>query len=267
MKQVANILGVTLRSLLRDRILHGLIGAVLLLLFLIPTFSLFSMRQVQELSITLTLSSVSSILLILTVLLGASSVWKDLEKRFAISVLGLPISRSSFLIGKFLGLCAFVELCCIFLGLVGLVIIYISSSQYPSDLPVAWGNVILSFFLDSWKYFLLSGVALFFSAISTSLFLPVFGTIAVYLAGSASQDVADFIARDQGQSLPDFFVTTCQALYYLLPNFSLFDLKVHAIYSLPIPMSRVCLAAGYGFIYCALLVIASVWAFSRRELS
>ncbi len=72
---------VTVRSILRDRVLHALLGVALLLFLLVPVFSLFSMRQVQELSVTLCLSALSLVLLVLSVLLGASSIWRDIERR------------------------------------------------------------------------------------------------------------------------------------------------------------------------------------------
>ena len=79
-----------LRGILRDRILYGVFGIAVVMILLIPALSSFSMRQVQELSITLSLSVVSVVLLVVTLLLGASSIWRDIERRYTSAILSSP---------------------------------------------------------------------------------------------------------------------------------------------------------------------------------
>ena len=69
---------VSVHQIIRDHVLHALLGTAMLLL--VPAFSLFSMRQKQELAMTLCLSATSLLLLVFTVLLVASSIWRDIEK-------------------------------------------------------------------------------------------------------------------------------------------------------------------------------------------
>ena len=90
----------------------GNTGIALAMILLVPAFSSFSMRQVQELSITLSLSSVSLILLVITLLLGASSIWRDIEKRYTTSILTLQISRAAFLLSKFFSIYRIILLPC-----------------------------------------------------------------------------------------------------------------------------------------------------------
>src|SRR5689334_5418069 len=104
MTTISNVVKVVLKTTIRDKVLHALLACGVLLFMLVPSFSLFSMRQVQELSITLSLSAISFILLVFTVFLGSSSIWRDVERRYTTSVLGLPISRASYVLGKFFGI-------------------------------------------------------------------------------------------------------------------------------------------------------------------
>lgn len=264
---VLNMMRVTLLAIIRDRILHALFGVAFLMLLLVPVFSLFSMRQVQELSITLSLSSVSFVLLILSIILGASSVWRDIERRFMASVLGLPASRANFLMGKYGGIALFLFASTIFLGIVAMVVISIGAAQYESAIPVRWENVVLAIAFDGLKYLLLAAVALLFSALSTSFFLPIFGTLAIYLAGSASQEVMEYLSGEFGRQLSQVAKGLIQFVYYVLPNFSAFDLKVEAIYALPLDPAVLLLTFLYFIVYSAILLSLAVWAFSRREFS
>ena len=252
---------------LRDRLLNAVLGAALLLILLVPAFSLFSMRQVQELAITLTLSAVSFVLLVLAVLMGSSSIWRDVERRYTASVVTLPISRHSYVLGKFCGISLFLALTGLLMGCAGIVVILLAAARYPSDLPVHWLNFGLAIGADILKYVLLTAVAMFFSALSTSLFLPMFGSIAVFIAGSGSQEVYEFVSGQYGKTLGSTSNGFIKAAYYCLPNFAAFNLKIQAIYALPQVWSGLCLTVLYFFLYTAIALLGCMAVFARRQLA
>lgn len=260
------ILKATLRAIQRDRVLHALAGTALLLFFLVPAFSLFSMRQVQELAITLSLSALSLVLLVLTVMLGGFAVWRDVDRRYTASVLGLPISRAGYLLGKFTAVALFLVLCAALLSAVSVVVILFCGGLYPSDLSIRWDNILAAIVADLCKYILLAAFALFFSTLSTSFFLPVFGTLAIYFAGSASQEVMEYVSGEFGQKLFAPVRILTEGLYYVLPNFTAFNLKVEAIYALPLSPSGLIYTFLYFVVYTGLVLTLSVRVFTRREL-
>lgn len=260
-----DIIRVTLKGIFRDRVFHGILMAALLLP-LVPTVSQLSMRQVTELSITLSLSLISFILLLLAVFLGGTSLWKDMERRYTFSVLSLPITRSRYLLGKFFGIALFLLLTAVVLGLVACVVILVVAGQYPPDRPVVWGNIFCAVLFDALKYILLVSVAVLFSTVSTSFFLPIFGTISAFLVGNASQQVYDYVHSQAGLVLPVVARKSATFLYYVIPNFSAFDLKVNAIYGVPLTGSGLSLTLGYLVVYGALLLSVAAIIFSRREM-
>jgi Cu-processing system permease protein len=225
------------------------------------------MRQVQELSITLSLSFISFLLLILSTLLGASSVWRDIEKRYINSVASLPLPRSSYIAAKFLGIALFIMICAAVLSGIAFIVILYSSRTYPSEVPIHWLNILVAIAADVFKYILLAAVALLFSSLSTSFFLPYFVTISIYLAGSASQDVYEYISGEFGKTLSRPVLLIIKSVYYIIPNFSAFNFKVQAIYGLPLAASGLALTLCYFSVYTAFLLLISVWIFSRRQLN
>jgi ABC-type transport system involved in multi-copper enzyme maturation permease subunit len=257
---------VNLHGFFRDRILHALLGVFFFILVLVPVFSLFSMRQVQELAITLTLSVISWVLLVFAVLLGASSIWRDMERRYTISVLGMPVGRSTYLFGKWVSIAIFLTLCVILLGLVSFFTILVASAQYPSELPFQLGNFAVAIFFSLLKYLLLASIALFFSALSTSFFLPLFGTLALYLAGGASQQAMEYVSGPLGASLSPVVRVAAKGFYYLLPNFSAFDLTSYAVYALPLDFSGLLLTLLYFITYTAIILWGAMTVFNRRDL-
>ncbi len=224
------------------------------------------MRQVTELALTLCLSLVSFILLLLAIFLGGVSLWRDVERRYTHSVLTLPRSRARYLLGRFAGIALFLLGTAVLLGLLSVSSCLVVSGNYPPDRPVSWLAVVAALGFDAFKCLLLVAFAVLFSSVSTSFFLPVFGTIAVYLVGGATQQAYDYVLSPAGQSLSPVVQKLAEVLYYILPNLSAFDLKVNAIYSLPLDPHALALTAGYGILYMTFVLIAAAAIFSRREL-
>jgi Cu-processing system permease protein len=260
-----NVFYVTLKGMFRDRVFHGILMTSVVFL-LIPAASVLSMRQVTELSITLSLSLISFLLLLLAVFLGGTAIWKDIERRYSFSVLGLPITRGAYLIGKFAGIAAFVALTACVLGLLGCAVIWYVSGSYPPDRPLVWSYIFAAVCFDACKYILLVAFAFLFSTVSTSFFLPVFGTIVTFLVGNATQEVYDYVHSAAGRALAPLVRQSASALYYVLPNFSAFDLKVNAIYAVAPSLRGTCLTGIYFVVYTTAVLALSCAIFSRREM-
>jgi Cu-processing system permease protein len=262
---MSTLIGVTLKGIFRDRVFHGILTAALVFLA-IPSISTLSMRQVTELSITLSLSLVSFIMLLLAVFLGGTSLWKDMERRYSFSVLSLPISRSSYLFGRFAGISIFLVMVATVLGSATLLVVLVVSTNYPPDRPVAWGSIVAAVGFDLLKYVFLVSFSVLFSSVSTSFFLPIFGTIAVFLVGGVTQQVYDYVSSPAGQILAPFVRQAAKGLYYVLPNFSSFDLNVNAIYALAPDYRGLALTVCYFSIYTSFVLVAASAIFSRREM-
>lgn len=256
---------VTLKGVFRDRVFQGILLAAVAFPF-IPSISTLSMRQVTELSITLSLSLISFILLLLSVFLGGTSLWKDMERRYTFSVLALPMRRAEYLVGKFAGISLFLLLTAVLLGLAAFLVISYVSGIYPPERPVICSNVLYSILFDTLKYTLLIAFAFLFSTVSTSFFLPIFGTIATFLVGSATQEVYDFVHSPAGQALSPVVRKSTLILYYILPNFAAFDLKVNAIYGVKLSPSGLLLTSAYFLVYIIALLTISIMILSRREM-
>ena len=262
---MASIILITLKGIFRDRVFQGIMVTALAFL-LIPVIASLSMRQVTELSLTLSLSMISFILLLLSVFLGGTSLWKDIERRYTSSVLGLPLSRQRYLLGRFGGTALFVFMAAVVLGAASFAVVLYTSAIYPPERPVIWSTMGLCILFDALKYILLIAVAFFFSTVSTSFFLPVFGTISIFLAGGVTQQVYEYLRSPASKSLSPVVKQIAAGLYYLLPNFGAFDFKVNAIYGLPLHVEGLLLTLAYFVVYVGILLSVSAAILIRREM-
>lgn len=261
-----NIMCITLKGIFRDRVFQGIMVLALLFLF-IPSVASLSMRQMTELTTTLSLSLISFIMLLLAVFLGATSIWKDIERRYTFSVLSLPVSRTSYICGRFLGIALFMLLTGVFLGIMAMIAIKVATFGYPPSRPIIWNIIIITILYDALKYILVVAFAMLLGTVSTSFFLPVFGSISVYLVGTATQSVYDYLQTSSAQAAVSIAVRKIAiTLYYLLPNLSGFDLKVHAIYSIPLNIQGLVLTFIYFLVYTLIILSVGAFLFARREM-
>ncbi len=260
------ILRITLKGIIRDRVFQGIMVLAVLFLF-IPSAASLSMRQVTELSITLSLSLISFILLLLAVFLGATSIWKDIERRYTFSVLSLPLSRTTYLLGRFCGIALFLLITALFLGTVSLLVIKVSSAIYPPTRSILWSAIVVTIIFDALKYILVVAVTMLLATVSTSFFLPIFGAVSAFLVGTITQQVFDYLQTPSAQKAVSVAVkNAAQLLYYLLPNLNSFDLKVNAIYAIPLNPSGLVLTVLYFVVYTGIVLAIGAFLFERREM-
>ncbi|MEZ4484964.1 MAG: hypothetical protein R2864_10350 [Syntrophotaleaceae bacterium] len=89
------------------------------------------MRQVVELSLTLSLSLASFIMLLLAIFLGGVSLWRDVERRYTHSVLSFPRTRASYLLERFAGIALFLLGVAALLSLLTVLVVLFVAGTYP----------------------------------------------------------------------------------------------------------------------------------------
>ena len=261
------LLMVNLRWLIRDRTLQALLAVALLLLALVPAISSFSMRQNRELAVTLSLSFTSFILLVYALLLGSTMLWRDLERRYSYAVLSLPVDRGTYVLAKYCSIVLFLTGSALFMGVCSAIAIWLSMLQYQSPGPVQWGMIAVALSMELLKYLLFATIVLLTSTVSTSFFMPFFSGLAIFLAGSSSQDVYEFISSTAGMKMVASSRIIIKTIYYLIPNFGAFDFKLQAVYPIPFDAVNTAFVVGYFLIYSSLALSLAVWIFSRREVT
>src|SRR6187549_652127 len=93
------------REAVRDRILYNLILFVLLITASALFLGELSAGQEARVIVNLGLSSTLIFGSFIAIFVGVSLVWKEIEKRTVYSIFAKPVSRTEFIIGKYMGLC------------------------------------------------------------------------------------------------------------------------------------------------------------------
>jgi ABC-type transport system involved in multi-copper enzyme maturation permease subunit len=133
---------------------------------------------------------------------------------------------------------------------------YLTRSFQPGDQYI-WAAVYFILLELS----LVTALCLFFSCFSTPVLSAIF-TFLIYVIGTFASDIRSFGELTENASLK----TLTTFLYYLLPNFSNFNVSAAVSHGMPVASRLILLNTAYTFCYAGLLLLAAALIFSRRDL-
>ena len=242
------------REAVRDRILYNLIVFVLLITASAIFLGDLTAGQETHVIVNLGLGTMLIFGVFISIFVGVSLVWKEIEKRTVYSIFSKHIGRGEFIIGKYLGLCLTL-LVNVFVMAVGesLALLYVGGGALI--LPV-WMAVLLIFF----ELTILTGVAIMFSSFSSPA-LSAMLTFLVFVIGHFSSSLRDLAQALGSRPVQVFF----DVIYYLLPNLSHFSFITETANGIPMPFSMLGGAILYALIYDVVLIAITVAIFSRRN--
>jgi Cu-processing system permease protein len=265
-RQLVAFMAVAIKGGIRDRVLAAIMVVGLLLLLTTPVVALFSMRQVLALATSYSLSIISLMGLLLTLFMTMGLLARDLEQRNVYTVCSLPISRSTYLLGKFLGFAFLMLLAVVILGCFSAVALFVLERIYPTARAFSWVGFVVGLWLQYWVFLIVGAIVVLFSTVATSHFLPLALSVGLYFGGYSAEAVRYFIRSSAGQKeLGPAVKFFGNVVYWILPNFSLFDLKSQIIYGVALNARELLLTQTYALSYLAVLLVLSTLSFSRRE--
>jgi len=244
------------QEVLRDRILYITVFYALLLAIGDRILQEFSSVNADKMFLDFGLSAMNVMGLIIVVFLGTGLINREIDKRTVLVLIAKPISRSEFVISKYLGLSAVLTVLIVVMTAIYLGFLQFSSASYPLT------SILLAAFFLFLQLSLVNSVALALGVFTNSLVATIL-TFAVYLMGNISHDLVK-IGR-LSHNLGVEHIT--QGLYLILPDLSRLDLKNTAVYGLQtIPDSLTLLSNfGYGLLYSGMMLSIAILIFLQRE--
>ena len=242
------------REAVRDRILYNLVVFVLLLTGAAVFVGELTAGQEVRTIINLGLNSILLFGAFIAIFVGVGLVSKEIEKRTVFAIFAKPVTRSQFLVGKYLGLCLTLLVNTAVMGIgVTLALVYVGGADRA---PSVWAAVLLIFLELS----ILTAVAITFSSFSTPALSALF-TFFIFVIGHFSSSLRDLAAAIGSTAAKVVFET----IYYAMPNLSLYSFRTEAAYGLLPDAGSVAAVAAYTVVYVAILLSIANFIFSRRN--
>jgi ABC-type transport system involved in multi-copper enzyme maturation permease subunit len=242
------------REAVRDRILYNLILFVLLITASAIFLGELSGGQEARVIVNLGLSTLLIFGTFISIFVGVSLVWKEIEKKTVYSIFSKPIGRGEFIVGKYLGLCVTLLVNVAVMGIgVSLALLYVGNKELAVQV---WPAALLIFA----ELTVVTAVAIMFSSFSSPA-LSALLTLFVFVIGNFSASL-----RELGQQLASpVSRTVLDGLYYVLPNLSQFSFITETSNGMTPPSAMIGGAIIYAIVYDVILLTITVLIFSRRN--
>jgi ABC-type transport system involved in multi-copper enzyme maturation permease subunit len=208
----------------------------------------------DRVTIDLGLSTLGLLGIVIVALVGTGLVHKELERRTIHVVLSRPVSRASYLVGKWLGLSGTMAAAVAAMG-----VILLAVAVWMRG-PLVVGPVIQAVFLLALSNTVLAALAVLFSSLSTPV-LSVVYTLGLYATGFWTNDMRDF-----ARVMPGALGSLVRGVSFVIPNLELFNLRPQVAHMQSAPTIQLAIAVGYALTYAAAVLALAVVAFERREL-
>lgn len=254
MKNIFTVTKFTYLEVYRSKLMISLIFLALGLVVLSFVASEFAYGAPAKVALDVGLGIMSISNLIISIFIGSTLLNKEIEQRTLYMVLSRPISRSSFLLGKILGLSAVLLINSIILGALSIFLFIHYGGDYQS--LFAWA--IYFSFLEA---FTVLAFAIFFSLL-TNTTLSVIFTITVFIAGHAINETSKILFVKMSDSLE----ATMNVIFFLVPNFYRLNLKDFVIYQQTIPGQYLLMTQLYIACYLFALLAAVLIIFKNKNL-
>jgi ABC-type transport system involved in multi-copper enzyme maturation permease subunit len=260
---------ITFKEGIRNRAIYGitlfalmLFGATILIATMIP-------REAGKVSVDMMLSTISFTGLLLVLFVGINLMAKDLDKRTIYTVLSRPISRSKYILGKFLGMALLITVTMGVLSIMAMGAIFFLKMMIASYFTrFSWSLIFLSIFLQILMLILLSAVSFLFASFTSTSFITLVLTIISYIIGQSMSGVKALVETPSsvlGLGVSPVTIKIVQAAYYLFPNLSLFNIKVQAAHDLPVSVTYIAWTVLYGVMYIFLSISFAALIFRKKE--
>lgn len=244
----------TYREAIRDRVLYLLLVFGILSILAAKILGYVSIGDELKIIKDISLASISVFGTMIAVFVGTNLIYKEIDKRTIYTILSRPISRRTFVLGKYLGLVMLVGTTTICMATFAAIYIVILGGTLDLIFLAA---VILIY----WKLLLITA----FSVLLSSLTSPILGAIIVltgYFFGHATGILIDLPPQLAGTSTE----TIGKLIYFVTPNLSNFDIWQDYANGVAVSMNFVGWALIYGTIYTGFVLYLATIAFENKDV-
>jgi ABC-type transport system involved in multi-copper enzyme maturation permease subunit len=261
MRPILAIAKATVGEAIRRRVLLIILFIATILLFVAPLLGVLSQRQEQTVLTGFVLGIVQLSSAVIAITLTVYMLPNEVERRTIYTILSKPVQRYQFLLGKYLGAVAALGLMMGLMSCVTLIEFGIIQQNWSKGFELLQG--IGMFFV---QMSLLASVAMCLSTFIAPL-VNFFLTGGIYLIGTLGYAFFDSFTRNPNASVYSkwlaWFVST------VLPNFASYNVQNKLINPETVitnPVQYAVNAVLYGVVYIAIMLIAGMLIFDRKEV-
>lgn len=230
----------------------------------------FSPRQPRTVALDVGLSGLRFSLVLFVITLIQDLVGREIDRRSVVLTLSYPLPRSTYLLGRYLGVLALTAVAALILGMVLWIAVMLSGLNYDQQFPVMLGWPFWMTVFGVWlDVAVVAAFTLWIATLSTVAMLPLTLGALFAIAGRALGAVADYVMKgaDGQEDIAARYGPALDAIRWLLPDLSRLDWRTWTMYGLPPDALTLELSVLMAVLYIGVMLGLSIHAFAQREFS
>lgn len=237
---------------IRERILFAIVGFSILVIAASLLAGSISLGQDIRVIESFGLTSMLVFLLVITIFAGTQMLYRETERKTIYLTLSKPVSRETFFIGKYVGLCLVVAATAVLMGLIFIILLYLKAGFVPTAVYWALSFIIL----EAW---LVVALGMLFGSFTSPIASALYSFGLILIGHSATTIL--IVSQKSGAVLRYIL----QGVYYLFPNLEKFNLRNEVVYNLSPDATQVLAVLAYFVGYTALLIVLGLSIFRKNE--
>jgi len=249
----------TYKEAVRNKVFYLILLFALILLGVSLILASLALGQDDRIIKHIGLMAINIFGLMLSMFVGVNVVYEELDKRTIYTIIASGVTRTQFILGKFLGLFITVTTNIVIMGGLLCLLLWIWKDANPSP------SLIMAIFLMLFEMMIVTALVVLFSSFSTPVLSAVL-TFMCWIIGRMSEDLWEWSIRliDQGAKGVAYLL---RGLYFFLPNLAIYNVQNQVVHHEDIG------SLGYaifiyplaGIVYTALLLWIATVSFSGRD--
>jgi ABC-type transport system involved in multi-copper enzyme maturation permease subunit len=249
----------------RDRILYSLLIFAVLMILGTVIISSISAEQYNKITKDLGLTTISIIGILISIFLGMTVVYKEIDKKTVYNLFSKPVRRFEFIVGKYLGISLTLFVITLGMSLILFLLVFYVENRYRGLIEFHYGGHYYTEFVSAiyftyLEFLIIIGVSLVFSSFTTPIMTVMF-VLLVFIIGRFSSDIRLFSEHLTHPSVG--YVT--EIIYRIVPHLDQFNLRNEAVYGGEISLSLILNLSAYAFLYCGSMIVLSIVIFEKKE--
>lgn len=237
----------------KSKFIYAIFGMGILIWIIAYIASEFTYGVPQKVSLDFGLGLLSLSNLGVAIFLGATLIYKEIENRTVYIVLTKPTSRSTFIIGKILGLLAVIVFNAVILSFFTLSCYFLQGGEWSS--MIFWA--ILFTVVES---MIVMVVVIFFSLLTNPILTSLYG-IGFAVVAHALSNVSDLYFVKENPAL----LHLLKALKFVMPNLDSLNLRTYVLYEKVVAVNNLGMAATSALFYIIAFVLLCCYLFSKKQ--
>lgn len=243
----------TFREAVRNKIFYLLIAVGIFFALSSELIGLLTVGDRSKVILDVGLASINFFSVLIAIFTGINLVFKEIDKKTVYFVLTKPVSRSQFILGKFLGLA--LTMLGALISMVLIFLLFLKIGGVGIDY-----RILVYFLLLYFELLVIISLSVLFSSVSSPILASIY-IICLYLIGHIVWTFQLFKDKIESVVLKPVAVF----LYYILPNLEKFNIKSTIVLKSDIQWDLVGAAIGYGLTYVAAVLLFAIAVFSRKQ--